>query len=622
MLPISVFRVRVRLRMTGAARLQGCHFAALYGLLAHAHGLATRQDASLPDGLWLDAPEQARTELSAGNEYAFGFTLLAPTGRDAARRVQSLVRGVSQCGTNGLAGAVFGRNFRVAEVEDLIAATALAEDADLQPISESHFTDEVRRASDLTTVTLRMTSPLRMARPKNLRDGGHAFLDRRWFRPPLFLQRVGLRLQRLGWTGAVPEFASDAAEPNLIDNQLVWLDLSYGDGSRRKLLGGGVGNVIIAGVPIEFIPALVWGQYVGVGESTRFGFGRYRIVELGPEPFACPRSTELLDVALSSARLDRAAERYQLEPGAVSQAAQQVQRRTYAPQPPYQFELRESDRSRVLNIPQAVDRALQSAVCDWLAPVLEGFFEESSLAFRKGLGRHRAARRLEAAFADGYRWAVRSDVHRFFDSVDHAELQRRLRAYLTDDGLVELLMQWVRAGSPEPERGLPTGAPISPLLANLFLDHFDECLERDGGRLVRYADDFLVLVREQAEADRLLAAARRAAAELQLSLNADKTAILNLAGPFDFLGFRFERREQWEITEDGAPKCVDEFGWRESSTLRPASAEAINLPGEGPATTITDRTTVILGPRLEWLGVQDGRLAYRYDEGEPRRGDV
>lgn len=106
--------------------------------------------------------------------------------------------------------------------------------------------------------------------------------------------------------------------------------------------------------------------------------------------------------------------------------------------------------------------------------------------------------------------------------------------------MVELLMQWVAAGAPQPGRGLPTGAVVSPLLAKLFLEQFDRQVQEDGGLLVRYADDFVLLFRDPGKGRQVLARAAEVAEQLKLRLNDDKTKLLELENtPFDFLSFRF-----------------------------------------------------------------------------------
>ena len=639
-LPWSIFRLRVLLRMTRRAKLHAHHAAALYALLCQANGVARRSTPSLPDGLLLDAPEQCRLDVHPGGEYAFGFTFLDESRATAARRLHRLMQGLRALGKDaGPQNAPFGRNFKVAHVEDLIASGECDLDQGPTPLSPEHIQAEIDRAKALSEWTIQFTSPLRCSRPKGRRRAGHAFFDDDWFGADSFLRRVRLRLERLGareppLDGRAPSPDSQANSsssgtivhgapplPRLSrNNRLVWIDLTYGPAATRKALGGAMGSIELTSLTAEEIEDLVLGQYVGVGESTRFGFGRYRLTGLGPDPFPCRRAVSLLDLAFTARSLDEAAHRYELDGGIVQQKAREAESRTYAPSPPIRVTIRTGTKERALRIPVATDRALQRCVHDLLAPAFDLFFEESSLAFRAGLGRHRAARRVKQAWQDGYRWAAKADIHDFYNTVDHALLRSRLEAYLNDPPLIDLLMQWVVEAAPHPGCGLPTGAVISPLLSNLLLDQFDERLARDGARLVRYADDFLILFRSPDEARSLFDAAQSAAEELRLTLNDAKSRLLDLSGPFHFLGFRFQHATQWEFRPNGEPMPLDDLEWHDTASQEGMRPARIVLPSELSGPLPGGDATLILGPGVQWLGESDGKLRYSvWAGGEPSR---
>jgi CRISPR-associated endonuclease Cas1 len=366
--------------------------------------------------------------------------------------------------------------------------------------------------------------------------------------------------------------------------------------------------------------ALVWGQYARLGKDTHFGFGVYRIEELGPDPYGCPRGASLLELALERPALDRAAADTGLPSGRVRAAAADAVAGEHAPEPPVCRCIASHDGTeRILAVPAPVDRALQRAVLEQLAPALDRFFETSSFAWRRGLGRHSAAQRLRRAWHEGYRYAIREDFDRFFDRVDHGELRDRLEAYVADPPTVELLMRWLRASSdPEARRGLPTGAPISPLLGNLFLDRFDEEIAAAGGHLVRYGDDFMVLFRSREEAEAHRETARHEAQRLALRLNEEDDAVLNLQEPFEFLGFRFERETAWEMRDARPPVRVEDLGWHDASRPAPPSGR-IALPGEAETEPAGVVSTVIAGPGLADLRVEDGELVAIYRGGARER---
>lgn len=609
---LEVFRVRVLLRATRPIRLHPRPHAALYALWAYANGHAHAADPAPPDGLLPDVPEPCRTVVAPGEPYALGFTLLDSGADAAAARLTRLLKGLRAVGEHApRPGAAFGGNFEVEQAADLIAGTAWRPGDRLRPLPISHVRGEIAALAEAPLVALRFNSPLRCRRPRTEQRRGHAFFDGLFFSPRLFLRRLRERLDELGLPVAEPGTPPPERDAlALEENHLVWLDLTYGPGNRRKALGGALGRVAFHILDPAAVPYLVWGQYAGVGEATRFGFGGYRIEALGAEPFPCAPGRELLEAAFGSAELDRLAEAADLPGGRLRATAAQALNGDYAPGPVRRFSLPRSDGlPRELAVPAPVDLALQRLLHAYLSPALDTLLEESSFAYRKGFNRGRAAARIRGAVRRGFRHALRSDFHRFFDAIDHGALRARLEAYVAEPRTVALIMRWVEAGAPAEGRGLPTGAAISPLLANLFLDRFDERIEAEGGRLVRYADDFMILFRQREDADRMLRAAESEARTLALELNEDKTALHDLRDGFEFLGYRFEYHHGWEVSPDGSPALLEDLGWREARPAKPREGRRLALPGEtADAEGIGEEATLILGPGDLRLAVERERL--------------
>jgi len=612
---VLLYRIRVVLKLRKATLLHAFHAPVVYAVLCEANGRGFKIKPAMPDGMMLDAPEQCRTDLRPGDEYAFGFNLLTGSEREAESRVSALIAGLHSLGEDGLRGSKLGGNFHVLKVQDLISDHVLKNDAKPSPMPVERLLQEVHRLADLKELTLRFTSPLRCQRPDKTRTVGHQYFDRYWCDPVLLTQRLQMRQRQIGFAPTLELFGDDDIRPDccaVVHNHLAWLDVTYGTPNDQTSLGGCFGRLRLSIQDPMIIPTLVWGQYVGVGANTRFGFGRYRIEEAGPDSSACQRSTGLVSLAFRHPAADNIAARYDIESGRLSEQIRDLHAGSYQPGEPQDVWIDQGQRRRLLSIPPRLDRAMQRCVNELLAPAIDRFLENSSLAYRKGLGRHTAARRIRDAWHQGYQWALKADFSKFFDSVDHRRLKDHLDAYINDDELVELIMKWVIIGAPEPGKGLPTGAVLSPLLANIFLDSFDEYVENQGRRLIRYADDLMLLFKTQEEADQVYREAEEAAQKLSLLLNDDKSSIVHLKEPFQFLGFHFRPEHRWQPVANGQPLRIDDLGWVEASGTRAALPTEIQLPGEQPAAVSSDKSVVILGPGITRLDIVNQCLAYRY----------
>jgi CRISPR-associated protein Cas1 len=150
-------------------------------------------------------------------------------------------------------------------------------------------------------------------------------------------------------------------------------------------------------------------------------------------------------------------------------------------------------------------------------------------------------------YEEGYRWVIDADIDNFFDDVEHEHLLARLRESIPDEEFLQLVRAWLTAPLKdggrliERARGLPQGAPISPVLANLYLDRFDEALVAKGIRLVRFADDFVILCKERPQAEAALQLTEALLRDLQLSLDAGKTQVTHFDRGFRYLGHLFLR---------------------------------------------------------------------------------
>ena len=223
----------------------------------------------------------------------------------------------------------------------------------------------------------------------------------------------------------------------------------------------------------------------------------------------------------------------------------QAIRRAYIPKPG-------SREKRPLGIPTVRDRVVQTALRMMLEPIFERDFAAQSYGFRPGRGCKDALRRVDELLGDGAVFVVDADLKSYFDTIPHERLLGQIGQKVVDGKIMKLLGQFLGQGILDgltawtPEQGTPQGAVISPLLSNIYLDPLDQTMARQGFEMVRYADDFVVLCRSQAQAARALAVIAEWTAAAGLTLHPDKTHLIDarMEG-FDFLGYRFEGGRRW-----------------------------------------------------------------------------
>jgi CRISPR-associated protein Cas1 len=211
-------------------------------------------------------------------------------------------------------------------------------------------------------------------------------------------------------------------------------------------------------------------------------------------------------------------------------------------------------------VPTVRDRVLQTAVCQILVPIIDPLFEDESFAYRPGRSVPDAVAAVVAARDEGFVYVVDADIEAFFDNIPHEELLSTLSDVLPDQSVLPLVTRWLigpvktAEGFVKLTCGVPQGSPISPLLANLYLDPFDEAIaENENRRLVRYADDFVILARDVESAETALEEAALWLSAHGLQINFDKTRITHFDQGFNFLGVHFEGDQIWAEDPEAAP---------------------------------------------------------------------
>ena len=227
----------------------------------------------------------------------------------------------------------------------------------------------------------------------------------------------------------------------------------------------------------------------------------------------------------------------------------QLKEGRYRPRPVKRVEIEKpgTKSTRPLGIPTILDRVCQQAVLQVLEPIFEPTFVDVSFGFRPGKSAHMALRRVWGHLQAG-EWVVDADIADFFGTLSHELLIDAVATRVSDGRVLSLLRQMLTAGAlkdgvyESAVAGTPQGGVVSPLLSNVYLHVFDEKMAQAGFALTRYADDWVIMCRSRAEAERALASARAVLeGELKLRLHPDKTRIVHVRQGFEFLGYKIGR---------------------------------------------------------------------------------
>ena len=229
----------------------------------------------------------------------------------------------------------------------------------------------------------------------------------------------------------------------------------------------------------------------------------------------------------------------------------ELKEKSYQPEPVKRVEIAKPDGGiRKIGIPTVRDRVVQQALKNILEPIFDPEFHPSSYGYRPGMGGHDAIAKATAFMREyGLTQVADMDLSKCFDTLDHDLIIEAVRKRVKDGSILKLLRKMLESGVEvdgkyeATEVGSPQGGVISPLLANIYLDAFDQFMKSRGHRIVRYADDILIFKASRAGAENALeVAGTYLEKELKLTVNRTKTHITSLGQGVPFLGVRIYPR--------------------------------------------------------------------------------
>ncbi|MEM5777455.1 MAG: CRISPR-associated endonuclease Cas1 [Candidatus Aenigmatarchaeota archaeon] len=539
---IHVESYSVRLRFNYPVTFHYYHGSKLYAFISALLGIhSTPAQKQKVNDIVIYPCESGRITYKPGDEYVFQITFL----NNIKNIIEKFKVNIDNIPDINYSGDLNNKSIELVELKKISFP-------EYKPLKNDVF-------------TLKFITPLRLERKEEDKCKGGTLFDTKYFDGQQFFKLLYKRaadLYKLN-TGSYPfNDVPQNPEVEIIDKYFIWVD-SPKD-ANKLTLGGIIGYVTFkAELNDLWKGVLHFGQIMHAGKSSSAGFGKYVIqgtdfgktlIKPAKSYFHLVTDRENLLIAFKHVKSNSdfpgvdnvTPELYESDlENNINNLISSLTKGDYKPEALKGIIIPKTDKKiRALAVPAIKDRILQRAVVQVIGDSIEHLLEENSFAYRKGFSRSSAAYAIVMACKNGYKYVLKSDISSFFDNVNWEILFKKIDILFSEDPIVKLIKEWVSSDviykgiRIKRSKGLPQGAVISPLLANLYLDEFDETLQ-DNFKLIRYADDFVILCKSIELAQKALEETKAALAKLKLDINLSKTRLTSFEEGFQYLGYLF-----------------------------------------------------------------------------------
>ncbi|MGI6393640.1 MAG: CRISPR-associated endonuclease Cas1 [bacterium] len=327
-----------------------------------------------------------------------------------------------------------------------------------------------------------------------------------------------------------------------------------------QTIKGCAGQLYIRGKFPGLAPFLLLGQELHAGFSLSSSQGYYSIIK--NQPFFdrfFPSEPEILKTIESCAQQFDGSIEHIVEtvPGFLnykqlaSDITKELENKEYKPSPSKAFVIKKPFGTRIVEQFSFKENVVAKYVLSSIEKQIDKVFSDTSTGFRKGQSRNETFRKINEAIKDGYQFVIESDIADFFPSIETDRLEQIIFKFIPSFDLKtkKAISSIIRApyilnGTLyERKKGVAQGSPVSPLFANLYLSEFDDYFAKKEILMIRYADDFIILLKDLSAAEELIGNSQEYLSKIGLSLKMEKTGIKKISEGFSFLGFNFNDTE-------------------------------------------------------------------------------